>query len=101
MRILLAPAIVCFVMAASEVRAETKIFIVENHRDGYGVDQCLASGDSCGKPVASAYCQSRKFGLALSYRKVDAEEVTGGSRGVEASCKSGLCGDYVAIECTR
>jgi hypothetical protein len=102
MRILFAPATVFFVLAgAFQASAETKVFIVENHRDGYGVDQCLASGSSCGKPMASAYCESRKFGQALSFRKVEPEEVTGGSGGVEASCSRGLCGEYVAIECTR
>lgn len=80
--------------------AETKIFIVENQRDGYGVDQCLASGANCGKPVASAYCHSRKYDQAVSFRKVDPDEITGGG-GIEATCHNGACPQYIAIECTR
>jgi hypothetical protein len=102
MRIIIAPATVAFLLAlAIAAGAETKIFIVENHVDGYGVDQCLASGASCGKPVASAYCQSRKYGQAVSFRKIDPDEITGGSIGSEATCRTRGCGEYVAIECTR
>ena len=76
------------------------VSIVENHRDDYGVDQCLASGANCGRAAASAYCQSRKYVQAASFRKVDPDEITAGS-GVEANCRTGLCSEFVAIECTR
>jgi hypothetical protein len=102
MRILIAPATVAVLLAlAMPAGAETKIFIVENHPDGYGVDQCLASGANCGKPVASAYCQSRKYGQAASFRRVDPDEITGGSIGGNASCRTRGCNEFVAIECTR
>jgi hypothetical protein len=102
MRIPFAPAtLVLLSVLAVPAAAETKIFIVENHADGYGVDQCLASGSNCGKPVASAYCQSRQYGHAVSFRKVDPDEITGGRIGSTASCHSKGCGEYVAIECTR
>jgi len=101
MRILLAPLTVLTLIAgAATAIAETKIFIIENQGDGYGVDQCLASGANCGKPVASAYCQSRQYTQAVSFRKVDPEEITGGS-GSRTICRGGLCTQYVAIECTR
>ena len=91
-----------FVLAGVfQAGAETKIFIIENHRDGYGVDQCLASGATCGKAAASFYCQSRQFSAAGSFRQVDRDEITGDSGSLEASCRKGLCGEYVAIECTR
>jgi hypothetical protein len=90
-----------FAFSFHAAAAETKIFIIENHRDGYGVDQCLASGANCGKQVASAYCQARKFEAAVSFRKVDPDEITGGNGNVEASCRSSLCTEYVAIECSR
>jgi hypothetical protein len=83
------------------VAAETKIFIIENHRDGYGVDQCLASGANCGKQVASAYCQARKFEAAVSFRKIEPDEITGGNGSVETSCRGSMCSEYVAIECSR
>jgi hypothetical protein len=101
MRILIAPfTILTLIAATGTATAETKIFIIENQRDGYGVDQCLASGANCGKPVASAYCQSRQYNQAVSFRKVDREEITGGG-GVGTNCHGGLCTQYVAIECSR
>jgi hypothetical protein len=102
MRILFAPmTVLALLVQGIGAGAETKIFIIENHRDGYGVDQCLATGANCGKPVASAYCQSREFGRAVSFRKIDPEEITGVSFGGKTSCRTRGCGEYVAIECTR
>jgi len=96
MRILLAAAALACV-GAGPAGAETRIFIIENHSD-YGVDQCLTSGARCGKVVASAYCQSRNYTEAVSFRKVDRDEVTGGA---QASCYTAICGEWVAIECSR
>jgi hypothetical protein len=28
--------------------AESRVFIIANHADGYGVDRCLANGEPCG-----------------------------------------------------
>ena len=97
MRILLAAAALLCAGAAPAV-AETHVFIIENHGD-YGVDECLATGARCGKVVASADCQARSYSQAASFRKVDPEEVTG-SIG-PATCRSAICGNWVAIECTR
>jgi len=98
MRILIATvlSLACVIAAG----AETKIFVIENHRDDYGVDQCLASGANCGRAAASAYCEARKYAEAASFRRVDPDELTTGS-GIEASCRAGRCGEYVAIECRR
>jgi hypothetical protein len=49
--------------------------------------------------VASAYCQSRNYSQAASFRKVDTDEVTGSTG--QSTCRGALCGDWVAIECTR
>ncbi|SRR6266566_81680 len=101
MRKLIAPlAIVVLTGFALPAGAETRIFIVENQPDGYGIDQCLASGANCGKPMASAYCQSRKYGQAVSFRKAEPDEITGG-RSSEAVCRARGCADFVAIECER
>ncbi len=101
MRKLIAPATITLLLAlAGQASAETKIFIVENQPDGYGIDQCLASGANCGKPMASAYCQSRKYGQAVSFRKVEPDEITGGVA-AEATCRARGCIDFVAIECER
>jgi hypothetical protein len=50
-----------FLLAASQASAETRIFIIANQADGYGVDQCLAKGDKCGAHAALSYCKSRDF----------------------------------------
>ena len=82
-----------------QARAETKIFFVENQPDGYGIDQCLASGAKCGKPMARAYCQSREYGEAVSYRKAEPDEMSKATG--DAACTAGSCVDFVAIECQR
>jgi hypothetical protein len=97
MRTLLAAAALALIGAAP-AGAETRIFIIENHSD-YGVDQCLVSGARCGKVVASAYCQSQNFTQAVSFRKIEPDEITGAS--VHAGCRSATCGGWVAIECSR
>jgi hypothetical protein len=97
MRILLAAAALLSLGAATAV-AETRVFIIENHAD-YGVDRCLVSGARCGQMVASAYCQARDYSHAASFRKVDPDEVTSSTG--QTTCRRALCGDWVAIECTR
>ena len=52
-------------------QAEKRIFIVANNADGYGVDRCLATGDPCGTAAATAYCRSRDFSKAASFRRLD------------------------------
>jgi hypothetical protein len=97
MRILLAvAALLC--AGALPAAAETRVFIIENHND-YGVDRCLVSAGRCCKVVASAYCQSRNYAQAASFRKVEPDEVTGSTG--QTTCRGAICGDWVAIECTR
>jgi hypothetical protein len=91
--------LVASALFAPAARAETKIFFVENQPDGYGIDQCLASGAKCGRSMASAYCQSRQFGEAVSYRKAEPEEMSKGAG--DAVCTPSGCMDFVAIECQR
>jgi len=85
---------------AAPASAESRIFIIANHADGYGVDRCLANGEHCGVTVATAYCQSQSFTLAKSFRKVDREEITGAIPTGGSAC-SGGCESFVAIECSR
>ena len=82
-------------------QAEKRIFIIANNSDGYGVDRCLASGATCGKTVATAYCKARDFVRAASFRKVDREEITGAIPASSSSCRGGACDHFVAIECLR
>jgi hypothetical protein len=87
--------------ASVPAHAEKRIFIIANNADGYGVDRCLASGASCGVAVATAYCKSREFRQAASFRKVDRDEITGAVPTGNAGCNAGSCNHFVAIECTR
>jgi hypothetical protein len=88
-------------VAATNASAESRVFIVGNQADGYGIDQCLANGDQCGAPAARSYCQSRDFALASSYRRVDPDEITGSVPKDTQNCARGACDAYVAITCQR
>ena len=91
-----------FVLAASAASADTKVFIIANQADGYGVDQCLARGDRCGAHAARAYCQSRDFAQATAFRRVDPDEITGSvSKAGGENCNHAGCNEYVAITCQR
>ncbi len=90
-----------FMVAANAASAETRVFIIANQADGYGVDQCLASGETCGASAARSYCQSRDFARASSYRRVDPDEVTGSVPKAGTHCTHGNCDQYVAITCQR
>ena len=89
------------VAAASAAWADSRVFIVANQADSYGVDQCLAKGDKCGAHAARSYCQSRDFAEASSYRRVDPDEITGSVPKAGGNCTHAGCNEYVAITCQR
>jgi hypothetical protein len=90
------------ILAASAASADSRVFIIANQADAYGVDQCLARGDKCGAHAARSYCQSRDFAQATSYRRVDPDEITGAvPKGANEHCTGRGCGEYVAITCQR
>ena len=91
----------CAFIFTAPASAETRVFIIANHADGYGVDQCLAKGEKCGAHAALSYCRSRDFAQASSYRRVDPDEITGSVPKEGANCPHGKCDDYVAITCQR
>ena len=91
-----------FLLAASVASADTRVFIIANQADGYGIDQCLARGEKCGAHAARSYCQSREFAQATAYRRVDPDEITGAvSSGANEKCTGSGCGEFVAITCQR
>lgn len=90
----------CLLFVGSVARADSRVFIIANQADGYGVDQCLAKGDKCGAQAAHSYCRSRDFAQATSYRRVDPDEITG-SIPTGAHCGRTGCKEYVAITCQR
>jgi hypothetical protein len=93
----------CLIVAtASAASADSRVFIIANQADGYGIDQCLAKGEKCGAHAARSYCQSRDFAQATSYRRVDPDEITGAvPKTAGGACTHAGCHEYVAITCQR
>ena len=61
----------------------------------------MASTSVCGAHAARAYCQSRDFALASSYRRVEPDEITGSATNERPNCPRTGCDEYVAITCQR
>jgi hypothetical protein len=97
MRFLFAALVAAGAVLASGARAENRTFVIANNPDGYGVDRCLSTGASCGRAVATAYCRSRSYVQAASFRKLERDEVTGGVPSINGSRRDEL----IAIECMR
>ena len=95
--------LVCgLLFVVSAAHADSRVFIIANQADGYGVDQCLAKGEKCGAPAARSYCQSREFAQATAYRRVDPDEITGSvPKAANDKCNGSGCNEYVAITCQR
>lgn len=96
-----AAAVCLILLTAAPALADKRIFIVANSADDYGVDRCLAGGLACGKAIAQAYCRAREFNIALSFRKVDRDDITGAIPASDTTCTGNSCDNFVAIECGR
>jgi hypothetical protein len=103
MRAILAVLCVAAILAGmTPAQAERHIFIIANNADGYGIDRCLADGASCGTAAAGAYCRSHEFSQAVSFRKVDRDDITGAIPTTGGTgCRGATCDAFVAIECNR
>jgi hypothetical protein len=100
--LLVSAALLAGVAFSGPAQAERKMFIINADAGGYGVDRCLASGAACGAPAAAAYCRSQSFATAMSFSKVDRDDITGSiAADGSGGCKGGSCDDVVAIVCTR
>jgi len=97
----LAVTLTAALLFAGAARAENRIFIIPNNPDGYGVDRCLASGESCGMTIATAYCHAQAFASAKSFRKLDRDEITGAVPTSGKNACVGSCDSFVAIVCAR
>src|ERR1700754_4531673 len=100
MRFVSALPFCALLLMSSPTLADSRVFVIANQSDGYGVNECLANGEKCGEHAARAYCRSRDFAQATNYRRVDPDEVTGSvpvSGG--GTCSAGSCGEYIAITC--
>ncbi len=101
MRAVIAAAVFAAVLfGAAAAQAEKRVFIIAANADGYGIDRCLAASAPCGKAAANSYCHSRAFAQALSFRKVDRDDITGAIPST-GSCRGADCENFVAIECAR
>ena len=98
MRYLFTAIVFAAAVISGGAQAEKRIFIIVNNADAYGVDRCLATGARCGAAVATAYCRSRDFVQAASYRKVDRDEITGAAPSTNGTAARD---EFVAIECLR
>jgi len=87
--------------AVTPAQAEKHVFVIANNPDGYGIDRCLASGETCGAAVATAYCQTQEYATAVSFRRVDPSDMTGAVSINANACPGGGCEEFVAIECMR
>jgi len=97
-----AAAFAAVLFGAAAAQAEKRVFIIANNGDGYGIDRCLASSAACGAAAANSYCRSHEFGQALSYRKVDRDDITGAiPASSSGSCHGADCDEFVAITCSR
>jgi hypothetical protein len=100
MRIIPSLLVSAILTTGSAAFADSRVFIIANQADGYGIDQCLAKGEKCGAHAARSYCQSREFDQATAYRRVDPDEITG-SIPSGGTCAHAGCKEYVAITCQR
>ncbi len=65
--------------------------------DGYGVAECLASGNECGRVIAQAWCEAQGFGRAEAFGPSRPEDATGS---VEPTPRSSE-GRPIAITCAN
>ena len=97
----LALVVASMALLSAPAAAENHTFVIVNNADGYGIDRCLANGEPCGVPVATAYCQSQSFVQARSFRKIERDDITGAVPTSGKNACAGSCDSFVAIECAR
>ena len=95
--------LVCgLLFVVSAARADSRVFIIANQADGYGVHQRLAKRDTSGAHAARSCCPSREPAQAPAYRPVDTDEITGSVPKTANDRCSGIgCNEYIAITCQR
>jgi hypothetical protein len=95
-------AVLCLCLADRAQASERRMFIIGANANGYGVDRCLVDGAKCGAAAANSYCRGHQYAAAMSYRKVDRDDITGAiPSDASGGCRGGRCDNLVAIVCTR
>lgn len=101
MRLALA-ALTAAALSGAAAHAEKHMFVLAGYPDGYGIDNCLATGAACGHVVANSYCRSHDFAKAESFRNVGRDDIAGAITADRSSaCAGGHCAHFIAIECSR
>ncbi|MBV8962276.1 MAG: hypothetical protein JOY67_09060 [Hyphomicrobiales bacterium] len=65
--------------------------------DGYGVSECLTSGEDCGRLVAQSWCRSNGYDRLVAIRPTAAEDVPTASETIVTNEN----GSSVVISCER
>ena len=64
----LLPAALCLIaLAASAAHAEDGADYTISGEDGYGIMDCMHSGNACGRVIADSWCESHGHAHALAY----------------------------------
>jgi hypothetical protein len=95
-------ALTAAALSGTAAHADKRLFVLDGHPDGYGIDVCLATGAACGHVVANSYCRSHNFAKAESIRHVGRDDITGPiTDDSSGACRGGYCAHFIAIECSR
>jgi hypothetical protein len=80
----------------------TAIFVVDTS-DGYGIDNCVATGAPCGQAMADAWCRVHDYSRAVGFgrMKSDATLSSVSTAPVRTACYGGACAETVAITCSK
>lgn len=54
---------------------EIRRFVIPAH-DGYDLEDCMTSGNSCAQIVANAWCDAKGYNQAIAFEPVQAGEIT-------------------------
>ncbi|MBV9053418.1 MAG: hypothetical protein JO196_13530 [Hyphomicrobiales bacterium] len=65
--------------------------------DGYGVSECLTSGEACGRLVAQSWCRSNGYDRLVAVRPASSDDRTNAPGSVVAEDN----GSFVVISCDR
>ncbi len=84
----LCPAILAGLLASAPALAQETFYIPKD--DGYGVGDCLASGTTCARTVADAWCAAMGRGPSVSYGLAEEAAIeriaTQNQRGYRVTC---------------
>ena len=99
MKLRMIPLLLAAFFGIAPAAAETRTFVVDA-ADGYGVNECLATGQRCGSAAADAWCRSQDYVNAIRYGRRGLEDVTASVGARNRTCSGRHC-DRVTITCTR